>query len=68
MPASNDYEDLTGSAVRGFRAPDFWITQDSLWALDILLDLGFIYDSSVYPIGMHDVYGIEGLAARNPSP
>jgi polysaccharide deacetylase family protein (PEP-CTERM system associated) len=53
-------EDLSGSAVYGFRAPDFSITRSSLWALDVLGDLGFVYDSSIYPIGMHDVYGIPG--------
>jgi polysaccharide deacetylase family protein (PEP-CTERM system associated) len=53
-------EDLAGAPVRGFRAPDFSITRDSLWALDTLLELGFGYDSSIYPTGIHDVYGIDG--------
>lgn len=53
-------EDLAGVAVSGFRAPDFSITRASMWALDTLLELGFVYDSSIYPIGIHDVYGIEG--------
>ncbi len=52
-------EDISGTAVYGFRAPDFSITKASLWALDILKELGFLYDSSIYPIGLHDVYGIE---------
>jgi polysaccharide deacetylase family protein (PEP-CTERM system associated) len=51
-------EDLTGVTVLGFRAPDFSITRASLWALDILREAGFAYDSSIYPIGGHDVYGI----------
>lgn len=51
-------EDLSGNEVYGFRAPDFSITKSSLWALDILHEAGFIYDSSIYPISMHDVYGI----------
>jgi polysaccharide deacetylase family protein (PEP-CTERM system associated) len=51
-------EDVAGQEVVGFRAPDFSITRASLWALDILSELGFLYDSSIYPIGLHDVYGI----------
>lgn len=54
-------EEVTSAPVHGFRAPDFSITKASLWALDILQDEGFRYDSSVYPFGFHDVYGIEGV-------
>jgi len=57
--AKKELEDISGKQVIGFRAPDFSITKDSLWALDILKEAGFIYDSSIYPIGMHDVYGID---------
>lgn len=52
-------EDITSKEVYGFRAPDFSITESSIWALDILKDIGFIYDSSIYPFGYHDVYGIQ---------
>jgi polysaccharide deacetylase family protein (PEP-CTERM system associated) len=52
-------EAVSGRQVYGFRAPEFSITQSTLWALDVLKELGFLYDSSVYPIGMHDVYGIK---------
>ena len=52
-------EDISGTAVRGFRAPDFSITRENLWALDTLRELGFDYDSSICPTGIHDVYGIE---------
>jgi len=59
LRASKEFlESLTGRPVYGFRAPDFSITKDSLWALDVLKELGFAYDSSIYPIGLHDVYGI----------
>jgi len=54
-------EDLTGKGVYGFRAPEFSITKSSLWALDILKEIGFLYDSSIYPIGLHDVYGIKSV-------
>lgn len=51
-------EDVSGRVVYGFRAPDFSITIKSYWALDILKEAGFLYDSSIYPIGIHDVYGV----------
>jgi len=57
-------EDLSGAPCHGFRAPDFSITKDSSWALDVLRDLGFIYDTSIYPYGCHDVYGIHKAQAR----
>lgn len=50
-------EDAIGEAVVGYRAPDFSIVQSSLWALDVLAELGFRYDSSIYPIA-HKRYGI----------
>lgn len=57
--AKHQLEDISGRQVYGFRAPDFSITQKSLWAIDVLKELGFVYDSSIYPIGMHNVYGIK---------
>jgi polysaccharide deacetylase family protein (PEP-CTERM system associated) len=57
--AKKNLEDVSGKPVYGFRAPDFSITDKSIWALDILKELGFVYDSSIYPIGLHDVYGIK---------
>ena len=56
--AKKGLEDASGQPVFGFRAPDFSITDKSIWALDVLKELGFIYDSSIYPFGFHDVYGI----------
>jgi len=50
-------EDITGTAVLGYRAASYSIVQKSLWALDILVDLGFVYDSSIFPVH-HDRYGI----------
>lgn len=52
-------QDISGQAVEGYRAPSYTITQQTLWALDILIDVGFRYDSSIFPIH-HDVYGIPG--------
>lgn len=50
-------EDLTGTRVLGYRAPSYSITSQSLWALDVLIEEGFHYDSSIFPIH-HDRYGI----------
>ena len=50
-------EDITGSAVLGYRAASYSIVRESLWAIDILADLGFAYDSSIFPVH-HDRYGI----------
>ncbi len=44
--------------LRGYRAPSFSITKRSAWALNLLPDLGFCYDSSVSPVSIHDVYGM----------
>ncbi|EPR37243.1 polysaccharide deactylase family protein, PEP-CTERM locus subfamily [Desulfovibrio sp. X2] len=52
-------EDLVGQPVLGYRAPSYSITADSMWALDILQELGFSYDSSIFPI-RHDIYGVPG--------
>jgi polysaccharide deacetylase family protein (PEP-CTERM system associated) len=49
-------EDLTGRKVIGYRAPSFSIGERQAWAYDILLEEGFRYDSSLYPI-RHDLYG-----------
>lgn len=50
-------QDIIGAAVIGYRASTYSITRRSLWALDILREAGFIYDSSIFPIH-HDLYGI----------
>jgi polysaccharide deacetylase family protein (PEP-CTERM system associated) len=49
-------EDLTGAEVIGYRAPTYSITRETIWALEIIFDLGFRYDSSIFPIN-HDFYG-----------
>ena len=55
---------VTGMPVQSFRAPCFSITGKSLWALDILAEEGYRYDSSIFPV-YHDHYGIPG-AERFP--
>lgn len=50
-------EDQCGRQVHGYRAPSYSITGRSLWALDILIEEGFSYDSSIFPV-YHDTYGV----------
>jgi len=50
-------EDLAQKPVTGYRAATYSITSRSLWALDILCEEGFRYDSSIFPM-RHDRYGI----------
>lgn len=42
-------EDQSGGAVRGYRAPQFSLVQRSAWAVEVLSELGFAYDSSLKP-------------------
>jgi polysaccharide deacetylase family protein (PEP-CTERM system associated) len=57
-------EQAAGVAVRGFRAPTFSITRQTAWAIDVLAEVGFDYDSSVFPV-RHDRYGVHD-APRTP--
>ena len=57
-------EDLAGTRVAGYRAPSYSITAKSLWALDVLIEERYEYDSSIFPI-RHDRYGIPD-APRHP--
>jgi len=50
-------EDATGHAVLGYRAPTYSVVKDTLWALDVMIEEGLRYDSSIFPI-VHDRYGI----------
>lgn len=52
-------EDIIGDKVIGYRAATYSITEDNLWALDVLAETGHRYSSSIYPI-KHDLYGIPG--------
>ena len=57
-------EQVTGEAVLGYRAPTFSVVGKTAWAIDVLVESGMLYDSSVYPI-RHDRYGVPG-APRSP--
>jgi len=50
-------EDLIGERVLGYRAPSYSISLQTLWAFDELVEAGYLYDSSVFPV-RHDFYGI----------
>ena len=56
-------EDAVGTRVDGYRAPSFSITARSLWALDILAEEGFRFDSSIFPV-RHYRYGIPDFDQR----
>ena len=62
--AKSVLEAATGRPVVGYRAPSFSITRRSLWAVDVLIEEGFIWDASIFPI-RHDRYGIPS-APRHP--
>lgn len=55
--AKNIIEDITQQQVCGYRAASYSITEKSQWALDILAEAGFVYDSSIFPV-RHDRYGM----------
>ena len=45
-----DLQDLTGQPILGFRAPEFSVGHMRHWSFEVLAELGFRYDSSVFPI------------------
>lgn len=50
-------EDISGSAVLGYRAASYSIGASNLWAHDELAEAGYVYSSSIYPV-QHDLYGM----------
>ncbi|MBV9483067.1 MAG: DUF3473 domain-containing protein [Acidobacteria bacterium] len=62
--AKSTIEQIAGTQVLGYRAPTYSIVSQSLWALAILVELGFSYDSSIFPT-KHDRYGMP-RAPRSP--
>jgi polysaccharide deacetylase family protein (PEP-CTERM system associated) len=57
-------ESAAAAPVLGYRAPSYSVTSRSLWALDVLMEEGFVYDASIFPIH-HDRYGIP-VSPRHP--
>jgi polysaccharide deacetylase family protein (PEP-CTERM system associated) len=62
--AKQRLEDLVCTSIIGYRAPNFSIGPRQSWAYEILMEEGFRYDSSTFPI-LHDRYGRPG-APRFP--
>lgn len=62
--SKRDLEDVVGKRVLGYRAPSFSIIRGTEWALDVLLEEGYVYDSSLYPVRRRG-YGFVG-GARDP--
>lgn len=56
-------EDVAGVEVDAFRVPSFSITKDNLWTFDVLVELGFKYDSSVFP-SHHEFGGLPDFPAK----
>ena len=56
-------EDIAGVEVCGYRAASYSITERSGWAIPILIECGFLYDSSIVPV-RHDLYGMHGAEAH----
>jgi polysaccharide deacetylase family protein (PEP-CTERM system associated) len=63
-------QDLSGTAIDAYRAPDFSVIPTCRWALDVLIEEGFVFDSSIDP-ARHDRSGVlptpvEPYAIRRP--
>lgn len=58
-----DFDKITNGKSKGFRAPTFSINQNSSWALDVLSDFGYVYDSSIVPVKT-SMYGIQNAEKK----
>jgi polysaccharide deacetylase family protein (PEP-CTERM system associated) len=52
--------DIIGEPIYGFRAPYFSIDESNLYVLEMLAELGMIYDSSIFPVKLKR-YGISNF-------
>ncbi len=50
--------------IKGFRAPCFSIDNRNTWALKVLLDFGYRYDASIFPLKINPLYGVRGAPTR----
>ena len=57
-------EEIISGPVLGYRAPSFTITRETTWAFRILVEEGYVYDSSVFPI-LHHTYGMPGANTKS---
>jgi polysaccharide deacetylase family protein (PEP-CTERM system associated) len=58
-------QDISGEPVKGYRAPSFSIVPGLEWAFDVLLEEGYTYDASLFPVSQHPTYGYPS-AGRDP--
>lgn len=59
-------EDLIGESIDAFRAPGFSITEQNIWAFEVLTELGFEYDCSIFP-AKHDYGGFVSYGKAEPA-
>lgn len=59
-------ENVAGTKVNAFRAPGFSITQDNTWAFEVLAELGFEFDCSIFPAA-HDYGGFTSYGQSEPA-
>jgi polysaccharide deacetylase family protein (PEP-CTERM system associated) len=59
-------EDVIGESIYAFRAPGFSITEQNIWALEVLSELGFEYDCSLFPAA-HDYGGFASFGKAEPA-
>jgi len=59
-------EDLIGEQIDAFRAPGFSITERNIWSLEVLTELGFEYDCSIFP-APHDYGGFISYGKAEPA-
>src|SRR5262245_11011828 len=57
MASKKLLEDQTGQRVIGYRAPTFSVVPQTAWAIDVLVESGFEYDASIFPV-LHPAYGV----------
>ena len=55
---------LGKTKIKGFRAPCFSIDNRNRWALKVLLDFGYQYDASIFPLKISPLYGVRGAPTR----
>jgi len=54
---NSEIQSINGEKCSGFRAPSASLDNRTLWALDILEEAGYLYDSSVFP-SKTPLYGV----------
>jgi polysaccharide deacetylase family protein (PEP-CTERM system associated) len=59
-------EDIIGESINAFRAPGFSISEKNIWALEVLTELGFEYDCSLFPAA-HDYGGFASYGKAEPA-